>query len=196
MDWTVSFFATCVLLGIGLAMDAFSVSIVDGLSHPDMSGRRVHLIAGTFGVFQFAMSFIGWALVHAIAEAFASFQKWIPWIGMVLLVYLGIKSIREGLSYRSDAAKPFGRLSLSTLAVQGIATSIDALSVGFTIADLPAVSSLVECLIIGVLTYGICFFGVFLGRKIGLKLAFRASILGGVILIGIGIQILIRSLLK
>lgn len=191
-SWSLVFFLNSILFGIGLAMDAFSVSAANGLHEPDMPRARMGLIAGTFGGFQIAMPLIGWVCVHTVLEFFSAFSKAIPWIALVLLLYIGGKMLLEGIRYKEGETEP-EPLSLRLLIVQGIATSIDALSVGFTIAALPFLQALTESLIIGIVTFFICIGGLLLGRKLGTKLSGKASILGGVILIAIGLEIFISS---
>ena len=190
------FFLNSVLLGVGLAMDAFSVSLANGMNDPRMRQRRVLLIAGTFGFFQALMPMTGWILVHTLAEKFVSFQKFIPWIALALLCWIGGKMLAEGLRKRKEdpdnAAAP-ASFGVYTLLVQGVATSIDALSVGFTIASYDWRSALAASVVIAVTTFFICWGGVCIGKKFGTLLAWKASILGGVILIGLGIELLIRS---
>ena len=192
------FVVNSILFGIGLAMDAFSVSVANGLNEPKMPARRVLLVAGTFALFQTAMPLAGWLCVHSIAEAFHAFQPFIPWIALALLLFIGIKMIREGLQEETEeeAKEEQKLLRGGALLVQGIATSIDALSVGFTIAEYDLVSALLESVIIGVVTFGICILGVKLGKKLGMKLAGKASVFGGIILILIGLEIFISAALK
>lgn len=186
------FLFNSILLGVGLAMDAFSVSLANGLNEPCMKRRRMCVIAGVFSFFQFAMPLVGWICVHTIAQAFGSFEKFIPWIALVLLLFIGGKMLIEGLRGEdSDCEK--AAVSIGALLVQGVATSIDALSVGFTISEYSAASALVCCLLIAFVTFVICMTGLFLGKKFGTKLAAKASILGGVILIAIGIEIFITG---
>ena len=187
------FIFNSILFGVGLAMDAFSVSLANGLAEPDMHTRKALKIAGTFGVFQTAMPLIGWVCVHTIAETFKSFEKFIPWIALILLLYIGGKMLYEGVTYR-DSGDSRESVGNGTLFIQGIATSIDALSVGFTIATYTWAEAITESLIIGVVTSVICIAGVRLGRTFGMKLAGKADILGGVILIGIGIEIFITGI--
>lgn len=192
MDWSFIFFLNSVLLGAGLAMDAFSVSLANGLGDPEMKKGRMCGIAGVFAVYQFAMPMIGWICVHTIVQYFRSFEKFIPWIALVLLGYIGGKMLIEGI--RGGEVDGGGeRLTFSALMVQGIATSIDALSVGFTIADYGFVMALVCSLIVAVVTFGICMAGLHLGKLFGTKLAGKAGILGGIILIGIGLEIFIKG---
>ena len=191
-----------ILLGVGLAMDAFSVSLADGLSEKKLNAGRVLTISGTFAGFQFLMPLAGWILVHTAEEKFAVLEKFIPWIALLLLLYIGgkmlIEGIRENRERRDDTASEdlssrSGHLSAWELTVQGIATSIDALSVGFTIASYAAFTAVTSSLIIGVVTLFICIAGLLLGRQIGTRLAGKASVLGGVILIAIGIEIWVKG---
>ena len=184
---------TSMLLGAGLAMDAFSVSMANGLHEPEMKTGRMCLIAGTFGLFQILMPLLGWICIHTIAETFASFQRLIPWIALILLGYIGGRMLLEGLRNDDDSTGETAAVSRGGLLIQGIATSIDALSVGFTIAEYSFPAALTEALIIGIVTFGICMAGLRIGKYFGMKLAGKASILGGVILIGIGLEIFLTG---
>ena len=133
MEWSFLFFFNSALLGVGLAMDAFSVSMANGLHDPQMSRRRGVQIAGTFGIFQAVMPMTGWVCVHTIVELFSSFEKFIPWIALILLGYIGGKMLIEGI--KGEETEEAAELSAGALFMQGVATSIDALSVGFTISE-------------------------------------------------------------
>lgn len=192
MNTLGSFIINSILLGVGLAMDAFSVSLANGLNTPKMSrGMRI-MIPVTFGWFQFMMPVIGWFCVRSIAEAFTSFQQAIPWIALVLLLFIGGKMLIEGIKGGGDEEDEI-IMKPGTLLILGIATSIDALSVGFTIAEYDTVKAITASLIIGVVTFIISCLGLRIGQKVGTRLAGKASILGGVILIGIGIEIFVTS---
>lgn len=205
MTITLALIINSVLLGVGLAMDAFSVSLANGLNEHRMGVGRMLIIAGTFAGFQFAMPMVGWFCVHTIAEAFDAFQKFIPWIALLLLLYIGGKMFIEGVhdvreqakaaEEHNESTETIKKVGLGELMVQGIATSIDALSVGFTIADYNAVMAFIATLIIGIVTYIICMIGLKLGKTFGTKLAGKASILGGVILIFIGIEIWVSGVI-
>ena len=204
MEWNLIFLLNSVLLGIGLAMDAFSVSIANALSESQMKKDRMCFIAGVYAFFQFAMPMIGWICVHTILEYFNKFQILIPWIALILLLYIGGKMIweafheceeNEGTGNSGDSAQPCkSGLTFSVLMIQGIATSIDALSVGFTIADYGLVMALAASLIIALVTFAICMSGLIIGKKAGNHLSAKATVLGGIILIGIGIEIFVRGL--
>lgn len=187
------FFVNSILLGAGLAMDAFSVSCANGLKEPDMRPGRMSLIAGMYAWFQFMMPMIGWFCVHTIAEYFKAFQKFIPWIALGLLLYIGGKMLIEGIRHKAEQDEE-RKLSPVTLLIQGIATSIDALSVGFTIAEYNGLMAFTASMIIAVVTFFICIGGLHLGKKVGTRLSNKASILGGVILIAIGIEIFVTGI--
>lgn len=218
------FICNSILLGAALAMDAFSVSLANGLEDPGMRPGRVCGIAGVFAAFQIAMPLIGWVCIYTIAEYFDAFRAWIPWIALALLAFLGGKMLVEGIrDLQQDAAlkdapnatdaenetgataegetgvtaaadgKSGGKLTVAALLLQGVATSIDALSVGFTIADYTFPLALLSAAIIGAVTFLLCFLGVHIGKRFGTHLAGRATIVGGLILIGIGIEIFVKG---
>jgi len=193
MDWSFVFFFNSILLGVGLAMDAFSVSLANGLNEPGMRRKKMCGIAGVFALFQAAMPMIGWICVHTIVEKFQAFETFIPFIALVLLVYIGGKMLLEGLK-KTEEEEERKAVGVSALLVQGVATSIDALSVGFTIAEYGLLMALVCAAIIAVVTFFICLAGLAIGKKFGTKLANKASVFGGVILILIGLEIFITGI--
>ena len=194
MNITIPFILTSIGLGAGLAMDAFSVSLANGLNEPKMKKSRMGFIAWVFALFQFLMPVIGWVCVHTFVQKFRAFEKFIPWIALLLLCYIGGKMLFEGIK-NNESDEEQAAVGFWGLMVQGVATSIDALSVGFTISDYNWQEALVSCLIIGVITFFICFGGLEIGKRFGTKLAGKASILGGAILILIGLEIFITGLL-
>ncbi len=187
------FFFNSILLGIGLAMDAFSVSLANGLKEPFMKLPKMCLISGVFAFFQALMPMIGWLCVHTIAQQFKAFEAFIPWIALLLLAYIGGKMIFDCVTDKDEGATCCGALRLGTLLVQGVATSIDALSVGFTISEYDLLSALICALCIALITFIICFCGIEIGKRAGTMLAGKAGILGGCILIFIGLEIFISS---
>ena len=191
MNLGFTFFFTSVMLGVGLAMDAFSVSLANGLNEPRMRKYKMCGMAGIFAVFQFAMPLIGWILVSTAAKLFGVFEKMIPWIALALLGYIGGKMLYEGI--KNDGEEESPAVGLKGVLVQGVATSIDALSVGFTISDYNFLEAVMACLVIGIVTFFICYAGLEMGKKAGTKLAGKAGILGGAILIIIGLEIFITS---
>ena len=194
MIWSAAFIANSALLGVGLAMDAFSVSLANGLNAPGMNRRQMARIAGVFALFQFLMPVLGWLCVRTVAQAFSAFQRAVPWIALALLGWIGGKMLYEGVA-RRGAPRDGGRApGHGALLAQGVATSIDALSVGFTISQYGWGEALAASAIIAAVTFGICIGGVLLGRRFGTRLAGGASILGGAILIFIGLEIFIKNL--
>ncbi len=193
MNWNLMFVFNNILLGIGLAMDAFSVSLANGLSEPLMRRRKLCSIAGVFAFFQALMPMIGWVCVHTVVQCFKSFEKFIPWIALVLLLYIGGKMLYDGIRSKNEEEEHTQKIGFSALLIQGVATSIDALSVGFTIADYDFFMALVSALIIAAVTFIICVCGVIIGKKFGTKLSGKATIFGGIILILIGMEIFVTG---
>lgn len=185
----LSFFLRNVLLGVGLAADAFSVSAANGLNEPNMKDSKRLAIAGTFGGFQFLMPLLGWFFVTFIADVFAVVRPWIPWIAFILLLLIGGNMIIGSIRHKEDEERP--ATSVPMLLLQGVATSIDALSVGFTIAGYGLPEAVCASLMIGVITFCICMAGIAIGQAAGTKLADKAGIVGGIILIIIGFSVLL-----
>ncbi len=187
----LQFYIQSILLGIALAMDACAVSMANGLNEPNMKKRKIVLIAFMFAFFQALMPLIGYFIGHAILQYI---EKFIPWIALILLCFLGGKMLFEGFKKEEDNEAKV--LTFATLFVQAIATSIDALSVGLTIAEYSIGEAVICALIIATITFILSFASVFIGKKFGTKLGNKAEMLGGIILIGIGIEIFISGLIK
>ena len=194
MNLDFLFFFNSILLGVGLAADAFTVSLADGLAEPCMCRKKSMRIAGTFGICQGLMPLIGWVCVHTIVDIFSGFSAFIPWIALGLLSFIGGKMIYEGIKGGEEECTG-KELTMKAIILQGIATSIDALSVGFTIATHTFLEALISVLIIGVITFGLCLVGLLIGKEFGNKIAGKATVFGGIILVIIGIEIFISSLL-
>ncbi|MCM1047184.1 MAG: manganese efflux pump MntP family protein [Clostridiales bacterium] len=192
MEWSLLFFFNSALLGVGLAMDAFSVSLANGLNEPDMKKNRMCKIAGVFAFFQAAMPMIGWICVHTIVQYFQAFRKFIPWIALILLLFIGGKMLIDGIKGNDEEAGK-NKVGIAALLLQGVATSIDALSVGFAIAEYGLIMAIVCALIISAVTFVICMAGLIIGKKFGTRFSHKAAILGGSILIIIGIEIFITG---
>ena len=195
MTWDLMFFLECIALGAGLAMDAFSVSMANGLNEPKMHKNKILAIAGVFAVFQAAMPLIGWVCVHTFLQYFTAFEPAIPWIALILLVFIGGKMLLDGIRSKDGEEKAV-KLTVGALLIQGVATSIDALSVGFTIAEYTLPFALAAAGVIAAVTFALCTAGVVIGKKFGTKLSNKAQIFGGVILIAIGLEIFISGIAK
>lgn len=192
MNMGFSFFFNNILLGVGLAMDAFSVSLANGLKEPCMTKKKMFGVAGVFAFFQALMPLIGWLCVHTVVRYFQSFERVVPWIALILLCFIGAKMLFEKNENQDSPCQGLP-VDGATLLIQGIATSIDALSVGFTIADYGLLSALFAALIIASVTWVICMGGLSIGKKAGMRLAGKANVLGGIILIFIGLEIFITG---
>lgn len=186
-----TFFLNSALLGVGLAMDAFSVSLANGLGEPNMRRAKQCGIAGVFGAFQAIMPMIGWFIVSMAVGVFSVLEKYIPVAALLIFLFIGGKMVLDGV--RGGEEESGGKLGFWALILQGIATSIDALSVGFTISEYNFIQALVSALIIAAVTFVICMAGLAIGKKFGTRLAGKAEILGGVILIAIGIEIFVSG---
>lgn len=192
LDWM--FFVNSILLGVGLAMDAFSVSLANGLNEPKMPWGKMCAVAGVFGVFQALMPLLGWLCVHTVVRYFQAFERLVPWIALALLSYIGAKMVLDGIRGTQEDEACSG-LGFGVLMAQGVATSIDALSVGFTIADYDLAAAVTAAALIAAVTFLICLAGLLIGRKAGTRLSGEAGIFGGVLLILIGIEIFVSGLL-
>lgn len=186
------FYIQSGLLGVGLAMDACAVSMANGLNETEMKTKKAVLIALMFGLFQALMPLMGYFVGHALLQYI---EEYIPWIALILLGFIGGKTLVEGIKHK-DEEHIVKSLTFRGLIVQAIATSIDALSVGLTIAEYTVLESIICATIIAVETFIISFIAVHIGKKFGTKLGNKAEILGGIILIGIGLEISISSFFK
>ena len=213
-----------VLLGLALSMDACAVAMTNGMTHPKMPVKRVLLIGLFFGFFQFLMPVIGYFITGFVANAFLdTFEKVSAWVSFALLAFLGGKMLYEGVKELIEAknaptdgcenCQTVGagtrltdeteqkELKIGKLFMQAIATSIDALAVGVTL-QMAAISEAGLALgvwgatgVIGVLTFGLSVGAVYIGKAVGNKLADKAEIFGGLVLVLIGLKILIESFL-
>ena len=222
MNMNLIFFIASILLGVGLAMDAFAISIANGISRPDARRRYAVKIAAVYAFFQFAMPMIGWVMVHEAVKALGAFNKLVPWIALALLTFLGGRMILEGIRcgkskadvcsdsdiVKNSNADVCSKAAVSkasetqpaeltgmTLFMQGVATSIDALSTGFTISSYGVKAGLVCSVIIAVVTWIMCFIGMRIGTKVGELFSAHATIVGGVILVIIGIEVFAKDVL-
>ena len=186
------FFFLSIMLGVGLAMDAFSVSLANGLNEPKMKLGKMTGIAGMFAFFQALMPMIGWVCIRTVVQYFKAFEQFIPWIALALLGYIGTKMLIDGIRC-PECDEECRAVTFVGLIIQGVATSIDALSVGFAIEEYHFAEALISALVIAAVTFVICMGGIIIGKKVGTKLAGKAGIFGGAILIFIGLEIFITS---
>lgn len=182
---------TSLLLGVGLAMDACAVSMANGLNNPKMRITKTLLIAAHFALFQALMPLIG----YFIGSFILSKIEWIiPWVALIILSIIGGKMLYDGIKNKDNENETVKKLTYGAIVIQAVATSIDALSVGFTIANYNVIDALICVGIVGLITFILCITAVFIGKKFGTKLGNKAEILGGIILIAIGIEIFISGM--
>ena len=185
MEYLVEF----LLLGVGLAMDAFAVSICKGLAMRKVNKKQAVVIALFFGGFQAIMPIVGWFLCKGFQNYIEAFDHW---IAFALLAFIGVKMIIETLREKEDDVvieEMDPPLDMKEMLMLAIATSIDALAVGISLAalDRPIVES---AAIIGVVTFVISIIGVYIGKFFGNRYKKRAELTGGIILVLIGVKIL------
>ncbi len=183
-------FIILILIAIALAMDAFAVSISCGIIIKDVKLKHALKIAFFTGFFQGFFTFLDWLGRIYIAHLISNIDHW---IAFVLLVLIGTKMIYESIKTDSDEGKKFNPLKFSVLILLGIATRIDALAIGLSFALLN-VSILVPVILIGIMAFGFSVFGILIGKKLGQVFGNKVELIGGLILIGIGINILIDHL--
>ena len=187
-----SFILNSILLGVGLAMDAVSVSVANGLEDPGMSRKKSFGIAGTFAFFQWLMPMLGWFFVTFLLSLFRVIAPFLPFVSLALLLYIGGKLALEGIRGDSEETPDSG-IGLKALLLQGIATSIDALSVGFTLASYRAAEALLSSILIALTTFVLCLGARHAGKQAGAVLNRQAKVIGGLILIIIGARIFITG---
>lgn len=183
-------FLELFLISIGLAMDAFAVSVCKGLSMRKINYKKAVIIALFFGGFQALMPFVGYYLGMSFSDKIEAIDHWIVFI---LLGAIGINMIKEAVSKQEDKETCDDSLRFMDLTMLAIATSIDALAIGIGFAFLE-VTILSSVILIGVVTFILCLIGVKVGNVFGEKYSCKAELAGGIILILIGIKVLIEHL--
>jgi len=177
-----------ILIAIGLSMDSFAVSVTNGLTIKDLNVKRILTISFSLAIFQALMPLIGWFSGIGIEKYIKEFDHWIAFL---LLSFIGIKMIYEGLKKKEILKDE--ELKILTLIGQSFATSIDAFAVGISFALLN-LSIVTPVLIIGLITFVVSLIGLQLGKYFGKKIGKSVEILGGIVLFGIGLKILIEHL--
>ncbi len=180
---------TIILIALGLAMDAFAVSIANGMNTPSSQRRKAALLTAIFfGVFQMLMPVIGWLIGLSLQDIIMAVDHW---IAFGLLVFIGVKMIYDGT--KKETEQKTSNFKLYTLLALAVATSIDALMVGLSFAFLQT-EILMPILVIGIVTFGLSFVGVYFGCNLGKVLGNKIKIVGGIVLILIGLRFLLEHL--
>ncbi|WP_297004881.1 manganese efflux pump MntP family protein [uncultured Corynebacterium sp.] len=183
-------FISLILLGVGVSADAFAAALAIGVRKTRITGRMVLTVGAVFAVFQVLMPLIGWALASSFSTVLAPVDHW---IAFVLLGLLGVNMIREALGPDGTSGGPRDRLDMRHLLLLGLATSVDALAVGVSLA-VTHVSVAAAVGVIGAVTFLLSAGAVVLGHRAGMRFRRPAEILGGVVLIAIGTRILLEHL--
>ena len=176
---------TLFLIALGLSMDAFAVSISNGMCYRGFGRKQAAAAAFSFGLFQMLMPIIGYLAGRTFSDAISAADHW---IALLLLGFIGVRELRH-----PEGCSPDHLFTFKVLAVQAVATSIDALAVGVGFAVMQ-VNIVTAAAFIGVVTFLCCIVGSMLGRQFGLLLGSRAQVLGGVILVGIGLKIFVEHM--
>ncbi|MFA5449269.1 MAG: manganese efflux pump MntP family protein [Clostridia bacterium] len=186
-----------VLVGLGVAADAFAVSVCKGLYIKQFSWKKAVIVGCYFGLFQAAMPLIGYFIGAAFSKYIITFDHWVAFalLGLIggRMIFDAVKKDRE-CAIESEEAEKRASLAFKSMVALAFATSIDALTVGITFSFLP-VNIYAAIAIIGIITFAMCVAGVKLGSVFGKKLRFKAEIVGGIILILVGVKILIEHLI-
>lgn len=182
-----------LLIAVGLSMDAFAVSICKGLCMKSVRAAHAVAIALAFGLFQAGMPLVGWLLGIQFQSYITAYDHW---VAFALLAFIGGKMLADGLKgSQGDACPAEYRFDVKELLTLAVATSIDALAVGVTFAFLPGTAIAPSVAAIGATTFGFSLAGVWIGHRFGRRHERRATLAGGVILVGIGVKILVEHLL-
>ncbi len=187
----IGFYFSAAALGLGLAMDAFSLSLVNGLQAPKMSTGPIFRVAGIFALFQGLMPLLGYACVRGATARFVVLERFVPFAALFLLLFIGMKMMLQGWTPPEQA--PGRGPALFTLMAQGLAGSVDALSVGFTMATYPPSAAISGAAVIALVTFALCLVGVMIGRKFGTGLSGGATMVGGLLLILFAVKLFLDT---
>lgn len=180
-----------LILAVGLVIDSFSISLINGISYQEMKKNKLIQQSTVFGICQGLMPFIGYLALVYFSNKLSFIKTISPFISLILLSYLGIKLLIES-SKKEEIEKKSGTLLLTTMIMQGIATSIDAISCSFSMINLSLDYAVIEVLIISSVTFIVSYTAINIGKVIGSKVGKYSKILGGIVLIMIGIILFIR----
>ena len=184
------------LVSLSMAADAMTVNATNGISEKNINIKKLLFAALVFGIMQFLMPVIGYFIGFNFQK---QLELYIPWIAFSLLLFLGIKSIisfiRDLLKSKEEGVKEIKKVTIPTILVEGIATSIDALCIGFVYLNLPLSQAMLTFGIIGITTFVLSFITGLTGKLIGDKLEKYASLISGIIFISVGLKILLEGVL-
>ncbi|MCH5163354.1 MAG: manganese efflux pump [Clostridiales bacterium] len=183
-----------LLFGLGLAVDSFLIALTDGLDNPNVKIGKLALLAAMFAAFQILMPMLGWLCMHTVAVYVDYFDKVLSWIAFAVMLFFGVRMIVDGVK-KQPLERKERDIGISAVILQCFVTSVDSLAVGFAIANYTVISALVCSIVIGSVTFIMFCLGYTVGKRFGLRFADAASVIGGIVFIGIGIEILITTLI-
>ena len=192
MDGGLTFIISSVLFGLGLAVDAFLISLAGGMNEPNAKRGKIFASALVFALFQFIAPMTGWICVRALAERFLFFNECLSCIALAVLLFLGIKMLVEGLRKSGKEETP-AKLGIGALYIRAMVSSVDALSMGFTIAEYSWQTALTASAIIAAITFIAYAAGFFIGRKFGTKFSDKAMVIGGILFIVMALEVFFRG---
>lgn len=194
-----------LLVSISMSVDCMTIGAADGIQYPKLEKWKIFLLAFLFGLFQAVMPTIGYFIGYSFQEVM---EKYIPWIAFGLLGLLGVKNIIEWIKDRKESKEekeeiqeekegdlPEKKLTIPAMLVQSVATSIDALCIGFVYLNYSIPQAIAVFSMIGIITFLLSIMAIFLGRKIGPWLSSWAGLIAGIVFIALGLKILLESLL-
>ena len=190
----IMFFLTIILLGVGLSMDAFSTSVVNVVSFPETKGKKAFICACTYAMFQFVLFLLGWVIIHSLAIKFSILYYFMPWLALIFLLRSAWSLIVDGVISLDEDKVQDAELDFKEVALQGLTTSLDALTMGFVTAYFDVKKALVAGIIVGAITLVLSIYGFYNGERLGVKITGKTAIAGGLILAAVGIKIVITFL--
>lgn len=193
MNGGLTFIISSVLFGFGLAVDAFLISLAGGMNEPNAKRGKIFASATVFALFQFAAPMIGWLCVRTLAERFLLFNECLSAIALAVLLFLGIKMLAEGLAKKEGNTEEKPKHGIGALIVRATVSSVDALSMGFTIAEYSWQTAVTGAAIIAAITFIAYAAGFFIGRKFGNKFADKAMVIGGILFIVMALEVFFRG---
>ena len=183
------FYLNSLMLGVGLAVDAFIIALSNGVNR--IGGRRGGAAATLLAVFQFVAVMSGWAVAHAAYEQFSRIRLIFSWAAVVVFLYMSVKMFMSAA--RKESEKINVKQGVTAVILQSAAASVDALTVGFTVEEYGAIAAIVCSAIIAAVTFTVYLSGHFLGKRFGTKLGRGASIIGGIAFIAIAVEIIVST---
>lgn len=183
------FYVNSLLLGVGLAVDAFIIALANSMN--GIGGKKGCVVAMLLAVFQFVAVMAGWAVAYAVSELCTWIEQVFSWLAVAVFIYMGVKMFVSATRKKDE--KVSVEYGVATVIVQCAAASVDALTVGFTLEEFGVISAMVCSAIIAAVTFIVYTFGHLLGKRFGVKLGRWATVIGGIAFIAIAVEIIVTT---